>query len=1238
MHRPNDRRRNLLKLWLRPLISLSLIVAIIGAPAFTSNRAVRAEVDEFGWKANRFEQSAAAPTGKNAATTAQAAYGKVSVQFEANHGQTDAQVQFITRAGGATVFLTRTAAVFLLSAPDESAAAMDDRTAQLQAERESAPRRMHALRMNIAGANETVEVEGVNKLPGIVNYFKGNDPAQWHANIPTFSRVHYSSIYPGIDLVYYGTDERQLEYDFVVKPGSDASQIALNFEGANGLEADANGDLLIETPVGALRQRKPVVYQEVDGMRREVESGYEMKSGGRVGFRLGAYDVGKPLVIDPVLAYSTYLGGGQMDSGRGIAVDAMGNAYVTGTTFSTLFPTTPGAFNPTINGSIDLFVTKLNAAGSGLIYSTFLGGDGNAGDNGSAIAVDSLGNAYVTGVTFNASFPTTAGAFDTTDNLGSDGFVTKLNATGSVLVYSTYLGGSLDDGGNRIAVDGAGNAYVTGDTNSEDFPTTAGAFDNTLDDGRDAFVTKLNATGSALVYSSYFGGSDSDSGHGIAVDSTGNAYVSGTTSSGDFPTTADSFDTTFNDGASTAPDGFVVKLNPGSSGAVSRVYSTYLGGSAAEDASAIAVDSAGNAYVTGDTTSFDFPITTGAFATMGAGDRDAFVSKLNAAGSFLSYSTFLGGENEELGNGIAVDAAGNAYVTGRTASPADFPTTPGAFATTSASTAMEAFATKVNAGGDDLAYSTYLGGFGNETGSAIAVDSAGNIYITGQTFSSHTDPPAFPTTATAFQPTYNGGADSFVTKFGDYAIIGRVVDPGGNPISAVLVSLTGTDEAVTQTDAGGNFAFLNTTAGGNYTVTPTNASFTFEPSSIDIDFLASNQRLLFVSTSAAPTPTPTPTPGASGFVQFVFDNYIAAEDCSGFDIAVTRNGDTSSAVSIDYATSDGTAKQKGDYGITLGTISFAPGETNKIIRVLITEDEFVEGDEQFTLNLFSPTGGIALAEPSRTTVTITDDDTTATNVNPIDDTEAFVCQHYHDFLNREPDTAGELFWINNIESCGTDAACRELKRTDTSAAFFLSIEFQGTGFYAIRLQRTAFGKRSDTATTRMTYDALVRDSRQLGEGVIVGEAGADVKLAQNKQAYATQVVTSAAFIDRFPIAQTAAQYVDALYASAEVTPTATERTDAITAFGGGGTAGRVAALRSVVESQSIINAEVNPAFVLLQYHGYLRRNPTDLPDTNDSGYQFWLTKLNSFGGDFRKADMVKAFITSAEYRQRFGQQ
>jgi hypothetical protein len=536
--------------------------------------------------------------------------------------------------------------------------------------------------------------------------------------------------------------------------------------------------------------------------------------------------------------------------------------------------------------------------------------------------------------------------------------------------------------------------------------------------------------------------------------------------------------------------------------------------------------------------------------------------------------------------------------------------------------------TKLNAAGSALAYSTYLGGGGGEIAFGIAVDAAGNAYVTGVTTS--TD---FPTTPSSFQESFSGIDDAFVAKLGDYAIAGRVLDASNSGIAGVTITLSGANSAIATTDSNGNFSFLDTTSGGNYTVTPFKTGYNFTPFSVNINNLNNNQDLIFIGTLTAPTPTPTP---AAAHVQFEFDTYITPENCSSIDVAVTRTGDTSSALTVDYATSDGTAKQKGDYGINLGTLTFAPGETRKTITLLISEDAFNEGDENFSVNLFNLVGAATLDQASRSTIIIADDDPSGTTANPIDDTQTFVAQHYHDFLNRQPDPSGLLFWINNIDSCGGNAQCREARRIDTSAAFFLSIEYQQTGFYAIRLQRAAFGKRSDTATTRMTYQDLARDTRQLGDGVIVGQAGADVKLEQNKQAYATQVVNSAVFISRFPTSQTAAQYVDALYASAQVTPTPTERSDAITAFGGGGTAGRVAALRKVSESPSLSNAEFSPAFVLLQYHGYLRRNPTDLPDTNDSGYQFWLGKLNSFGGDFRTAEMVKAFLSSSEYRLRFG--
>ncbi|MDX6383597.1 MAG: hypothetical protein QOK48_1170, partial [Blastocatellia bacterium] len=264
------------------------------------------------------------------------------------------------------------------------------------------------------------------------------------------------------------------------------------------------------------------------------------------------------------------------------------------------------------------------------------------------------------------------------------------------------------------------------------------------------------------------------------------------------------------------------------------------------------------------------------------------------------------------------------------------------------------------------------------------------------------------------------------------------------------------------------------------------------------------------------------------------------------------------------------------------------------------------------------------------------DDDSEAGPNPIDDAADFVGQHYHDFLNRQGDSAGLTFWTNQITSCGAVPSCIEVKRINVSAAFFLSTEFQETGFYVLRIQRAAFGRKSDTAATRYTYLPFLKDAQQVGNGVIIGQAGAAALLEANKQTYATQIVTSATFISAYPVAQTASQYVDALFASAAVTPTTSERNAAISAFGAGGTSGRVAALRSVVETTTLKNAEFNPAFVLLEYYGYLRRNPTDAPDNSDAGYQFWLGKLNAFGGNFVNAEMVKGFITSGEYRQRFG--
>jgi Calx-beta domain len=369
-------------------------------------------------------------------------------------------------------------------------------------------------------------------------------------------------------------------------------------------------------------------------------------------------------------------------------------------------------------------------------------------------------------------------------------------------------------------------------------------------------------------------------------------------------------------------------------------------------------------------------------------------------------------------------------------------------------------------------------------------------------------------------------------------------------------------------------------------------------------------------------------------LQFNAGLFNVTEDVVTAPITIVRGSPGAGTVTVDFATSDGTANQVGDYTAIFSTVTFGPGETSKVINVLITEDAYVEGNEVINLTLSNATGGASVGGQSTATLTILNDDLAPTSVNPIDDPSTFVNQHYHDFLNRQGDAPGVAFWTSEITSCGVNPACIEIKRINVSAAFFLSIEFQESGFYAIRAQRAAFGKRSDNPSTRLPYLQFLKDSQQIGRGVFI--PGGEALLATSQQTYAEQIASSPAFIASYPLSMTASELVDALFAIAGVAPTPAERSAAITAFGGGGATGRGAALRSVAKSNSLSNAEFNAAFVLMQYYGYLRRNPTDPPDNNDVGYQFWLTKLNAFGGNFINAELVKAFLSSTEYRQRFG--
>lgn len=676
------------------------------------------------------------------------AMNQLPLSFEVNRGQTHKAVRFISRTPGYTLYLSPSEARFELRA---------DNTHRLP------------IGLRLLGASSASELEGEQLLPARSNYFIGNDPKEWRTDVPTFARARQRSVYRGIDLLYYGNQQR-LEYDFVVAPQADPGQIRLAFDGARRLEL-VGGDLLIhasapEAPSGQLvRIHKPIVYQEIEGKRRQIDGRFTINAEQMVGIELGAYDARQPLVIDPIVDYSTYVGGNGTDIGYGIAVDHQGYIYVTGQTASLNFPL-KSPFAATLGGANDAFVMKLSPNGTNVIFSTYIGGR-NPGDKGAAIAVDKAGNIYFTGETNSLNFPTANAAFPIFRG-NVDAFVVKFNIDGNVLLYSTYFGGTFLDAAYSIALDRFDNAYITGRTESSNLPMKT-PLQGTLNGQRDAFVAKFTPDG-ALVYSTYLGGDlspgasrDDDVGYGIAVDVLQNAYITGFTSSSSFPT-VHAVQSNF----AGVEDAFIAKINAAGS---ALVYSTFLGGERAEEARGIAVDAFGNAYVTGYTFSIDFPITPNALQKLYGGSVDAFVTKLNATGTALIYSTFLGGngiENTGLVSdnipvgAITVDNLGYAYVTGKTES-ANFPVVRAIQPALSGD--GDAFVAKIDPAGTELIYSTFLGssftgdnGF-EERGLGIALDSAFSVYVTGQVLKNDF------LTVLPEQQNFGGGlSDAFITK------------------------------------------------------------------------------------------------------------------------------------------------------------------------------------------------------------------------------------------------------------------------------------------------------------------------------------------------------------------------------------------------------------------------------------------------------------------------------------------
>jgi hypothetical protein len=1631
-------------------------------------------------------------------------FAKLPLQFEANTGQTDSSVKFFARGKGYDLFLNETEAVFNLNGAKRNARGA--RRAGKPPTTDYRPLTFDVLRLQFEGANLSPRVEGVDQLPGKVNYFVGNDPAKWRADVPTFARVRYREVYPGIDLIFYGNGQ-DLEYDLIVSPGADPRAIKLTLEGAGTPRLDRRGDLVLGQGGTELRFRRPFVYQETEGRRHEIAGRYvvqspksKVQSRGlkargvdrrdfHVGFEIGDYDLSKPLVIDPaVVVYSTYLGGSVNESFPGVAVDAAGNVYLAGDTNSPDYPTVNPIQPP--RGSQFVVVSKFNATGSALVYSTYLGGANNAqsaatANNGlgAGIAVDSGGHVYLTGFTNSNNFPTTANAFQSAFAGNQDVFLAKINPAGSALLYSTYLGGSGSETARRVAVDNNDGAWLAGATDSLNFPTKNAAQTQNAG-GADVFAAKFDTTQSgaaSLVWSTYLGGGADDSqfsflsNAAIAVDPSGNAYVAGSTRSVNFPV-RNAFQSANSN--SFAFDCFVTKFD--AAGALA--YSTYLGGSGNDHCFDIADDRAGQAHDTGLTNSANFPLKNPLYSTsiIPQGGEDGFITKLSADGSQLVFSTYLMGSGvggSSRGQAIALGPVESVYVTGRTMATNLRLKDP---VQAAAGGDFDAFVTGLNNTGTALVFSTYLGGNQQDHGTGIAVGTGGSVFVAGRVQSQN-----YPT-RNAFQLLHRGGQwDHFLTKVGfptSALSLTEIVSNRGGDTGQVTVRIQGTglSEGATvrlvragQPDIPGSAGavtdlgfFLTATfdlrgrARGVYDVVVTNpdgasatlpGSFTIEAGRapnvyVDVlgrDFirvsreqpfiilygnrgntdaigvavyirfpkflkwqlgftLATPPRLLanqqtidfnqapihvendqdvviplFVPYILAgrtgtlpiritapqeflgesfeirasisepffiPSPASSGEPGIVGQPSFnasligatkpgpgisplnlnkpaadcilglidatlngigvrapaaaqaaaalfggvlgggqnavaaasgppapinmqsvannvaltalaqaantleapalatiaaVGSGALAAQALAGalpacdmafgddvrklirrvfgFDpnakigasgAGASRfiTGDEALRYAIFFENLETATAPAQDVVITdqldaarldLSTFSFGPiafadrrivppaglsrfdadvdlrPAKSLFVRINARLDETTglvtwrfssidpatgqptadplagflnpnrnppEGDAHVLFTV-SPKPGLATGAEIRNQARIVFDvnapidtpewlntidnskpvsqvaalaatqpahsfevswsgtdtgsgirgfnifvsenggpfnewltNTSATSAifyggadqaysfhsvavdrvgnqepaksageattrtpagNPIDTSQTFVQQHYLDFLNREPDASGLQFWTQGIESCGSSAGCREVKRIDTSAAFFLSIEFQETGYLVYRIYKAAFGDISQAAPVPVRRADFVADTQSIGQGVQVGVGNWQQQLEANKNSFANAFVSRSRFTDAYPAGLTAEQFVDALFLRAGVAPTPSERQAAITAFGAGGVAGRAAALRAVAESQTLRDAEFNRAFVLMQYFGYLRRDPDAAPDTNFGGHNFWLTKLNQFNGDFRAAEMVKAFITSIEYRGRF---
>ena len=779
--------------------------------------------------------------------------------------------------------------------------------------------------MRVVGSSPAAQALGQEELSSHGNYLIGKDPKGWRTNVKQFGSVRVREILPHTDIVFYGGPGK-LEYDLLLRPGADVDAIRLRFEGVDiRPTVDDAGNLVIRTEGGEIVEHKPKIEQ--DG--KIIDGRFLVEANGDVRFQIGSYDRMRTLRIDPVISYSTYLGGTAGDSPNAVAVDAVGNAYVTGATSSFNFPVTPGALQtsfPSSNATV-AFVAKLNPSGTGLVYTTFLGGSGvNGGDSANAIAVDAGGNAYVAGATGSANFPVTQGALASTLHGPTDAFIAKINPTGTALIYGTYLGGAATETAAALAVDAAGSVYVTGSTSSSNFPVTSGAPQSILKSANDAFVTKLNPAGSALVYSTYLGGSAEDDGHGIAVDSTGSAYVTGSTASADFPVTAAAFQKTIGPSAVA----FAVKVNPAGTG---FTYSTFLGGTGGDSGNAISVDAGGNAYLAGTTFSADLPTTVGVLSATTPGSAaygHAFLSKLSATGAGLVYSTYLGGANADGANGLAIDGYGNATLVGFTNS-ANFPVAANP-AEPVANFNPAGFLTTINQSGTAIVYSTMLGATGLTVAQAVALDSTNHAYVAGYTGSL-----TFPGTPGTFQSANGSSSPLANTGFVMKLDLGSAVtcplsfSPGsvGFPLNggAVTVSVVAPSGCAWEVTSGSNWITVNppSSAVGPGTVTITAGSNEMSLSSRSATVNAGSAALT-VTQVAGSCSTPQFSPASP-------QTFAAAGGTGSVAVAIPASCPVTASSTLSWVTINSGASVTGDDLVTFTVASNAGIARSGIITI-----------------------------------------------------------------------------------------------------------------------------------------------------------------------------------------------------------------------------------------------------------------------------------------------------------------